>query len=179
MNAGKSTALLQVAYNYEENGHRVLVFSPHVDDRYGRGKVTSRLGPMRDAVVFNTDYNFLSDPQNDNVACILIDEAQFLTKSQVMELHRVAHLKRIPVMTYGLRTDFMGEPFHGSIALLALADEIKEIKTICACQRKATMNIRIDECGKRITSGDQIAIGGNAQYKQLCARCFYFSEDPV
>jgi len=174
MNAGKSTALLQVAHNYEEHGRRVVMFTAEIDDRYGVGFVTSRLGPRRKSLTFDTSVDFmrhLSDA--DNVSCVLVDEAQFLTPDQVRQLHRIAHVTGIPVICYGIRSDFRGEPFPGAAYLLTLADSIEEIKTICPCGKKATMNVRIDEHGNRITSGEQIAIEGETRYVQLCGECFY------
>jgi len=173
MNAGKSTALLQVAHNYEERGHRVRLFTAQVDDRYGRGQITSRLGPQRAAEVFTPETDFLAllaaDP---GVACVLVDEAQFLTKAQVWALHEVAHVRNVPAICYGLRTDFQGELFPGSAALLALADEMDEMKTICDCGRKATMNMRVDAQNRKVTEGTQVEIGGNARYRAVCGRCF-------
>ena len=152
MNAGKSTALLQVAHNYEERGHRVRIFTARLDDRYGRGFVTSRLGPQREVEQFDaaTDFLALAD-EAPGIACILVDEAQFLTKRQVQELHELAHLRNLPAICYGLRTDFQGELFPGSATLLALADEMDEMKTICDCGRKATMNMRVDAGNRKVT----------------------------
>lgn len=174
MNAGKSTALLQVAHNYEEHGRKVRIFTAEIDNRFGKGIVTSRLGPQRNVETFNETTEFtkaLGDV--DGLSCLLVDEAQFLTVDQVRELHRIAHASGVPVICYGLRSDFLGNPFPGSALLLTLADSIEEIKTICACGRKATMNVRIDEKGKRITKGSQIAIEGETRYIQTCGRCFY------
>ncbi|MDT8999842.1 thymidine kinase [Paucibacter sp. APW11] len=173
MNAGKSTALLQVAYNYEERGHRVRIFTAAVDDRYGRGNVTSRLGPQRPAEVFDgeTDFRQLLDA-DPGIACILVDEAQFLSKAQVWALHEIAHTRNVPAICYGLRTDFRGELFSGSATLLALADEMDEMKTICDCGRKATMNMRVDAGNRKVTEGAQVEIGGNARYRAVCGRCF-------
>ena len=173
MNAGKSTALLQVAHNYEERGHAVRLFTAGVDDRYGKGMVTSRLGPQRVAEVFNgeTDFRALIT-QSPGIACVLVDEAQFLTKDQVWSLHEIAHMRHVPVICYGLRTDFRGELFTGSAALLALADEMDEMKTICDCGRKATMNMRVDASNRKVTEGAQVEIGGNARYRSVCGRCF-------
>lgn len=173
MNAGKSTALLQVAHNYEERGHTVRIFTAGVDDRYGKGLVTSRLGPQRVAEVFSPETDFRGLPeQTPGIACVLVDEAQFLTKAQVWALHEVAHLRHVPVICYGLRTDFQGELFPGSASLLALADEMDEMKTICDCGRKATMNMRVDATGRRQTEGAQVEIGGNSRYRAVCGRCF-------
>jgi thymidine kinase len=174
MNAGKSTALLQVAHNYEERGHQVRIFTALLDDRYGRGFVTSRLGPRREAEQFAPDTNFLAlhAQSMQAVSCILIDEAQFLSKAQVWALHEIAHCRNLPVICYGLRTDFRGELFPGSATLLGLADEMDEMKTICDCGRKATMNMRVDELNQRVTEGAQVEIGGNARYRAVCGRCF-------
>jgi thymidine kinase len=172
MNAGKSTAMLQVAHNYEEQGQKVRLFTAAIDNRYGVGQVTSRLGPQRQTEVFDADTNFL-DIIRDKIACLLIDEAQFLSTLQVQQLHQLAQVRGIPVISYGLRTDFRGEPFPGSAYLLALADDIEELKNICTCGKKATMNIRVDENGKRMKEGEQISIGGNESYRQACGRCFY------
>jgi len=172
MNAGKSTAMLQVAHNYEEQGQAVRLFTAAIDNRYGVGKVTSRLGPQRAVELFHADTNFLAGIEQ-KVACVLIDEAQFLSTAQVQQLHQLAQAKGVPVICYGLRTDFRGDPFPGSAYLLALADDIEEIKNICTCGKKATMNIRVDEQGNRIREGEQISIGGNESYRQACGRCFY------
>ena len=171
MNAGKSTAMLQVAHNYEEQGQKVQLYTAAIDSRFGVGQVTSRLGPQRQVDMFDADTNFLEVvPQ---VACVLVDEAQFLSTAQVQQLHQLAQVKGVPVICYGLRTDFRGVPFPGSAYLLALADDIEELKNICACGKKATMNIRVDEQGLRITQGEQVSIGGNERYRQACGRCFY------
>jgi thymidine kinase len=175
MNAGKSTALLQVAHNYEEHGRNVRIYTAAVDSRFGKGIVTSRLGPQRNVEMFDetTDFEHALDGDTKDLACLLVDESQFLTIEQVRQLHRVAHVTGVPVICYGLRSDFQGNPFPGAAYLLTLADSIEEIKTICACGRKATMNVRLDEAGKRITEGSQIAIEGEVRYIQTCGRCFY------
>ncbi len=171
MNAGKSTALLQVAHNYEEQGQQVKLYTAAIDDRYGVGLITSRLGPQRQVDLFDSETDFLLGAPP--VACILIDEAQFLSTLQVQQLHQVAQVRGIPVICYGLRSDFRGDPFPGSAYLLALADDIEEIKNICTCGKKATMNIRVDAEGRRIREGEQVSIGGNESYRQACGRCFY------
>ena len=171
MNAGKSTALLQVAHNYEEQGQKVQLYTAAIDDRYGVGRITSRLGPQRGVDIFTAQTNFLDEAPK--VACILVDEAQFLSKEQVSQLHQLAQVGGVPVICYGLRSDFRGDPFPGSAYLLALADDIEEIKNICTCGKKATMNIRVDEQGRRIRDGEQVSIGGNESYRQACGRCFY------
>ena len=175
MNAGKSTALLQVAHNYEEHGRKVALFTAEIDHRYGVGFVTSRLGPKRPSLTFDSSLDFsqhLRDAPGE-LSCILVDEAQFLTPDQVRQLHRIAHVDGVPVICYGIRSDFLGEPFPGAAYLLTLADSIEEIKTICPCGKKATMNARIDDRGNRITTGEQIAIEGETRYVQLCGECFY------
>jgi thymidine kinase len=174
MNAGKSTILLQSDYNYNERGMTTLRFTPKLDDRYGAGNITSRIGLQNDAELFekNTDLftNVKKKTQDQTVDCILIDEAQFLTKAQVKQLTQICDCLSIPVLTYGLRSDFMAEPFEGSQYLLALADNLIEIKTICHCGRKAIMNARIDENGKQVTKGAQVHIGHG--YISTCRRHF-------
>jgi thymidine kinase len=177
MNAGKSTALLQAAHNYEERGMRVLLFTAAHDDRSGAGVIGSRLGLARSAVTFGPDTEFsrahLTAGVASPVACLLIDEAQFLTLAQVRQLHRLAHVENLPVLCWGLRSDFRGEAFEGSAALLTLADGVEEMRSICACARKATMNIRIDGQGRRVQEGAQVEIGGNERYRAVCPACFY------
>lgn len=176
MNAGKTTTLLQSAYNYQERGMQVLLFTPLIDDRYEKGKVTSRIGLKSDAISFDRNFDFYQAIQEEKkkgpVQCVLVDEAQFLTREQVLQLSTVADFLGIPVLTYGLRTDFLGMPFEGSQYLLAWAEELIEIKTICHCGRKATMNARIDAKGKQVTEGNQIEIGGNDRYISLCHKHF-------
>lgn len=174
MNAGKSTSLLQIAYNYEEQGQSVMLFTAGIDDRSGKGCIASRLGLKRSANVFDDSTDFAGLLRSSPVpACVLVDESQFLLPAQVRQLHQSAHLQNIPVICFGLRSDFQGNPFPGAAHLLTLADDIEEIKTICACGRKATMNVRFDSHGLRVREGDQIEIGGNSSYIQVCARCFY------
>jgi len=174
MNAGKSTALLQVAHNYEEHGRRVSIFTAEIDNRYGTGIVTSRLGPRRKVETFSEETDFHARFLRDrDLSCALIDEAQFLTPQQVRQLHRVAHVLNIPVICYGIRSDFLGEPFPGAAYLLTLADSLEEVKNVCNCGKKATMNVRVDELGRRITIGSQIAIEGDVRYVQMCGSCFY------
>lgn len=173
MNAGKSTALLQAAYNYEERGMRVLLFTAAHDDRSGSGVIGSRLGLQRAAATFGPETRFDRELVDADVACLLIDEAQFLTPSQVRELHRLAHVGGLPVLCYGLRSDFRGEAFPGSAALLTLADFLEEMKSICACGRKASFNMRIDAQGRRVTEGEQVLIGGNDRYRAVCPSCYY------
>lgn len=176
MNAGKSTSLLQVAHNYEEQGQAVAVYTAAVDNRYGVGKVTSRLGVQRTAAVFTrtTDFEMLmAQPEHQGLACLLVDEAQFLAPAQVRQLHRIAHGRNLPVICFGLRSDFRGDAFAGAAALLTLADDLEELKTICQCGRKASMNMRVDDQGAKVTAGDQVEIGGNGRYRSACPRCFY------
>ncbi|HEV7180010.1 MAG TPA: thymidine kinase [Candidatus Baltobacteraceae bacterium] len=174
MNAGKSTALIQVAHNYEENGRHVRLYIPSIDQRFGDGTIGSRLGPVRAAQAFYDTTDFFAEMSAmHGISCVLIDEAQFLSVGQVQQLHRGAHLLDVPVIAYGIRTDFLGEPFPGSTYLLALADSVEELKNICSCGRKATMNPRFDARGERIRTGDQVVIEGAVTYRPMCARCFY------
>ena len=173
MNAGKSTALLQIAHNYEERGMRVRLFTAAHDDRAGAGVIGSRLGLQRATETFGPQTVFDAQYLGPGLACVLIDEAQFLTPEQVRQLHRLAHTHRLPVICYGLRSDFRGEGFPGALALLTLADDLEEMKTICACARKASMNMRIDSQGRRVKEGEQVVIGGNESYRAVCPSCFY------
>jgi thymidine kinase len=180
MNAGKSTALLQAAFNYEERGMRVALLTAELDNRDGYGKIASRLGMTRDALTFNPAHSMaqrIASAQQAawiaKLSCVLIDEAQFLTLAQVQELHRWTHVHRTPVMCYGLRSDFLGHAFEGAAALLVLADDVQEMKTMCDCGKKASMNARFDDQGQRLQEGHQVLIGGNARYRALCPSCFY------
>ena len=177
MNAGKSTVLLQSAYNYKERGMDSLLFTPDFDDRYGLGKITSRIGLDSEAVTFGKEFDFFAYAEEamktrPNLRCLLIDEAQFLTRDQVHQLSMVTLKLNIPVLAYGLRTDFQAEPFEGSKYLLAWAEEFNEIKTICHCGSKATMNLRIDEKGRAVRDGAQVEIGNNDRYVATCRRHF-------
>jgi thymidine kinase len=176
MNAGKSTVLLQSSYNYQERGMRTLVFVPAIDTRSGLGRVRSRIGLEAPAEVLSPTDNLLNRVRHEHtiepIACVLIDEAQFLTRAQVEQLSDVADVLEIPVLCYGLRTDFQGQLFPGSGALLALADDLTELKTICHCGRKATMNVRLGTDGKAVREGAQIEIGGNDRYVAMCRRHF-------
>ncbi len=176
MNAGKSTALLQSSYNYRERGMNTLVLAPNFDDRFGIGKVTSRIGIEANATTFGNDDDLFalidSKTADQPLHCVLIDEAQFLTKQQVFQLGDVTDKLDIPVLAYGLRTDFQGEPFEGSKYLLAWSDNLKELKAICECGRKATMVLRIDEEGNALTGGAQVEIGGNDRYVSMCRKHF-------
>ncbi|MDO5647797.1 thymidine kinase [Paracoccus sp. (in: a-proteobacteria)] len=172
MNAGKSTLLLQASYNYRERGMATLLLTAALDDRAGAGRIASRIGIGDDALTFcaDTDLFALIDMRGRDCACVFIDEAQFLSREQVWQLARVADDLNIPVMCYGLRVDFQGELFPGSAALLALADDLREVRTICHCGRKATMVIRRDDQGRTITTGAQVQVGGNETYVSLCRR---------
>lgn len=176
MNAGKSTSLLQSAYNYRERGMHAEIFTAALDDRYGQGKVTSRIGLQADAHLFSGDDNLydrvLELKQTQNVDCIFIDEAQFLKKAQVKQLVEIVDELHIPVLAYGLRTDFLGETFEGSHYLLAWADKLSELKTVCHCGRKATFVVRMDENGNAVKAGDQVQIGGNDRYESMCRKHF-------
>ncbi|MEO0995968.1 MAG: thymidine kinase [Pseudomonadota bacterium] len=176
MNAGKSTALLQSSYNYRERGMQTFLLAPAIDDRFGRGQITSRIGLEADAATFSADDDLLVKVRERTDAgplhCVLIDEAQFLTRRQVFQLGEICDRLHIPVLAYGLRTDFRGEPFEGSRYLLAWADNLKEIKAICHCGSKATMVVRANPDGSAITDGSQIEIGGNDRYVSLCRRHF-------
>lgn len=177
MNAGKSTVLLQSSHNYNERGMDTLLFVPRIDDRYGMGKITTRLGLQKDAIIVDSpfnlfDYSLQAVQANPNIKCILIDEAHFLNKRQIHQLTQITDDLNIPVLTYGLRTDFQAEPFEGSLYLLALADVLIEIKTICHCGKKATMNMRIDAAGNKVNEGKQIEIGGNERYVATCRKHF-------
>lgn len=179
MNAGKSTALLQAAHNYEERGMRVRLFTAAHDDRAGGGIIGSRLGLQRPVETFGPQTVFDAGWLGEGHACLLIDEAQFLTPEQVRQLHRLAHSARLPVLCYGLRSDFRGDAFPGAAALLTLADDLEEMKTICACARKASMNLRVDDLGRRVQEGEQVVIGGNERYRAVCPSCFYSTaQDP-
>lgn len=174
MNAGKTTILLQSNYNYRERGMNTLLLTPEVDNRKAKGVIASRIGIEAKADVFarrdNLYQSIKSNHLSDPVDCVLVDEAQFLTKTQVLQLSDVVDKLHIPVLTYGLRTDFRGEPFEGSQYLLAWADNISEIKTICHCGRKATQVLRANESGKVTLQGDQIEIGGNDRYLSVCRK---------
>ncbi|GAB3526352.1 thymidine kinase [Photobacterium proteolyticum] len=174
MNAGKSTTLLQSSFNYRERGMTPVIFTAAIDDRYGKGKVSSRIGLQEDAELFNSKddlYCKLQDIHATNkIDCVLIDECQFLTKEQVYQLTEVVDKMHIPVLCYGLRSDFRGELFEGSKYLLSWADKLVELKTICHCGRKANMVIRQDETGRAIADGDQVEIGGNDRYVSVCRK---------
>lgn len=174
MNAGKSTTLLQSAFNYKERGMNPMIFTAAIDTRFGEGKVSSRIGIEATAQLFNDETSLLdtiaSNHSQMKVDCVLIDEAQFLSKAQVKELCHVVDELKVPVLCYGLRTDFRGELFNGSNYLLAWADKLIELKTVCHCGRKANMVLRTDESGVAIADGAQVEIGGNERYVSVCRK---------
>ena len=176
MNAGKSTSLLQSNHNYIETNLETMIFLPKEIESTSNGKIVSRIGLEAEAIIFNSEFNFLTyveANQTEKLSCLLIDESQFLTKSQVRQLGEVADKMNFPVMCYGIRTDFRGELFEGSSALLGLADNLIELKTICSiCARKATMVVRLDSEGNVVTEGSKIKIGGNDIYKVVCRKHF-------
>lgn len=175
MNAGKSTALLQSNHNYKENNLNTLLFIPVEIGNVSGDKIISRIGLEANAISFNKEYKFYKNIKNlkKNTSCIFVDEAQFLSRKQVHDLSKVADKLNIPVMCYGIRTDFQGKLFTGSSELLAIADNLKELKTICSmCDRKATMVVRLDDNGDIILKGEKILVGGNDRYKTLCRKHF-------
>jgi thymidine kinase len=176
MNAGKSTTLLQADFNYRERGMRTMVWTAALDNRFGAGQVASRIGLTADAHKFAPETDLFAEIGTEHarqsLACVLVDEAQFLSRDQVLQLARVADETGIPVLCYGLRTDFQAELFPGSAALLGLADALIELKAVCECGRKSTMNLRVDERGKAVREGAQTEIGGNDRYVALCRKHF-------
>ena len=174
MNAGKSTVLLQAAYNYSERGMEPYLLTAKLDNRAGEGWIKSRIGIGKKSISFSKNENLFDklkiQLENKNIDCVFVDEAQFLTKLQVWQLARVVDDLQLPVMCFGLRVDFRGELFPGSATLLALSDEMREVRTICHCGKKATMVVRQDSNGQAIKSGEQIQIGGNETYVSLCRR---------
>lgn len=176
MNAGKTTVLLQSAHNYRERGMRPLLFTPRLDDRYKVGVIRSRIGLEAEAVIFDREDDLFEAVQGEldqrNVHCVLVDEAQFLSRDQVFQLTEVVDRLSIPVLCFGLRTDFQGELFEGSRYLLAWADQLEELKTICHTGRKATMVVRVDEQGYALREGSQVEIGGNERYVSVSRREF-------
>lgn len=174
MNAGKSTALLQSDYNYHERGMKTRRLTARMDNRFGEGCIASRIGLEKPADTFNAETDLMAWVQEQpDVDCILIDEAQFLTRKQVDDLALVVDMLHIPVLCYGIRTDFQGELFSGSERLLALADKLTELKTVCHCGRKAIMVVRMDENGKALAEGAQVEIGGNERYVSMCRRHYF------
>ena len=177
MNAGKSTMLLQANHNYTERGMNAQLYTSELDTRFGNDEITSRIGLKKKSNIFTTETDIYSDILNKNnevlVDCLLIDEAQFLTKEQVAQLGMIVDKLDIPVLAFGIRTDFQGNLFEGSKYLLAWADNLKEIKTVCHCGRKATMVLRINEKGQVIEDGMQIEIGGEDKYVSVCRKHFF------
>lgn len=176
MNAGKTTALLQSAHNYRERGMTPLLFTPALDDRFKVGVIRSRIGLEAAAEIFDAETDLLerthAELESHSVHCVLVDEAQFLSRDQVYQLTEVVDQLNIPVLCFGLRTDFQGELFEGSQYLLAWADELEELKTICHTGRKATMVVRVDEHGYALREGSQVEIGGNERYVSVSRREF-------
>ena len=174
MNAGKSTALLQAAHNYSERGMGTLLLTAAIDDRAGPGRIASRIGLGKPAETFDAhddlEARIAARRAREPLSCVFVDEAQFLTTAQVWQLARAVDAWDLPVMAYGLRTDFRGELFEGSAALLAIADELREVRTICHCGRKATMVVRVGADGQVAREGAQVEIGGNERYVSLCRR---------
>ena len=173
MNAGKYIELIKVAYNYEERGKTVMTLTPSVDDRFGEGIITSRIGIQREAIAINDDTNilelFIKENEKHHIDCVLVDECQFLKKHHVLELVEIVDSFEVPVLAYGLKNDFKNELFEGSYYMLVYADKIEEIKTICWCGRKATMVARLVD-GKFVKQGEQVVIGGNDMYISLCRK---------
>jgi thymidine kinase len=176
MNAGKSTTLLQADFNYRERGMHTMLWTASLDDRYGQGYVTSRIGLQADAHKFDPEMDLFAaigaEHGANPLACVLVDEAQFLSRDQALQLARIADETGIPVLCYGLRTDFQAELFPGSAALLGIADALIELKAVCECGRKSTMNLRVDGEGRAVRDGAQTEIGGNDRYIALCRRHF-------
>ena len=176
MNAGKSTALLQSNHNYLESNLKTILFIPKEIADKTEGKIISRIGLEADAIITDKNYKFFDEVEKKdykNISCIFVDEVQFLTKHQIRDLSKIADELNIPVMCYGIRTDFQGKLFDGSMELLAIADNLKELKTICSeCDKKATMVVRLNEDGEVLLEGEKIVIGGNEIYKTLCRKHF-------
>ena len=176
MNAGKSTALLQSNHNYLESNLKTILFIPKEIADKTEGKIISRIGLEADAIITDKSYKFFEEVEKKdykNVSCVFVDEVQFLTKNQIRDLSKIADELNIPVMCYGIRTDFQGKLFDGSMELLAIADNLKELKTICSeCDKKATMVVRLNEDGEVLLEGEKIVIGGNEIYKTLCRKHF-------
>jgi thymidine kinase len=176
MNAGKSTTLLQADFNYRERGMETMLWTAALDDRYGQGYVTSRIGLKADADKFDPDTDIAgvitAEHETRALACVMVDEAQFLSRDQVFQLAYIADVVGIPVLCYGLRTDFQAELFPGSAALLGIADSLVELKAVCECGRKSTMNLRVDADGNAVKEGAQTEVGGNDRYVALCRKHF-------
>lgn len=176
MNAGKSTSLLQSAYNYKERGMNITLYTAALDNRYGEGKIASRIGLESPANLFTPDTELFEEMNKEcdkhKISCLFIDEAQFLTKKQVIQCLKIVDTLKVPVLAYGLRTDFRGQTFEGSHYLLAWADKLSELKTVCHCGRKANFVARLDEQGNPISEGEQVDVGGNEKYVSLCRKHF-------
>ena len=176
MNAGKSTALLQSNHNYKESNLKTILFLPKDIADKSNNKIVSRIGLETEAISINKDFNFfkyIKDNNHDDISCVFVDEVQFLEKNQIQQLSKVADELNIPVMCYGIRTDFQGKLFDGSSELLAIADNLNELKTICSeCDKKATMVVRLDSEGKVILKGQKVLVGGNDIYKTVCRKHF-------
>ena len=181
MNAGKSTSLLQSSYNYHERGMKTVIYTAEIDNRFGHGKVSSRIGLSAEALLYRPGTDIAEQVaeihERDKIHCVLVDESQFLTRDQVRQLTSVTDLLDIPVLCYGLRTDFRGELFEGSQYLLAWADKLVELKTICHCGRKASMVLRLDSQGKPFKEGEQVVIGGNERYISVCRKHYWQAID--
>ena len=179
MNAGKSTLLLQAAFNYQERGMAALLFTPEIDCRAQVGTIASRIGLSAVATPFNEEFNFFTHVEGylrqtgQKTCCIMVDEAHFMTKQHVKQLTQIVDDLNVPVLAYGLRSDFRGEPFEASQYLLIWAEELIEIKTVCHCGSKASMNLRIDRNGDAVWEGEQVEIGGNERYISLCRKHFF------
>lgn len=172
MNSGKSIEVLRTAHNYEEQGKKVLLFTSSLDDRYGLGVVASRIGIKKEAIIIDSNTDMFRITEQEKPNCVLIDEAQFLKKQHIESLAEIVDFLNIPVIAYGLRTDFLGELFEGSSRLMALADKVEEIKSVCwICEKKAIMNMRCEN-GQAIFHGQQIQIGGNESYMPVCRKCY-------
>lgn len=177
MNAGKSTVLLQSAYNYKEKGMDTLLFGAVIDTRFGKNLISSRIGLNAEAIPYDKNFNFFSYTQeqknaNPKLQCVLVDEGHFLNKDHVLQLTDIVDKLDLPVLVYGLRSDYLGNPFESSSYLLALADNLVELKTICYCGKKAIMNLRRDANGRVVKEGDPIFVGGNESYTSMCRKHF-------
>ncbi len=180
MNAGKSIEVLKIANNYEEQGKRVLLFTHRIDDRYGVGRITSRIGPSRDAIAIDDTLDIFEETAAHRpLHCVLVDEAQFVNRAHVLQMCRIADELNVPVICYGLKTDFQAHLFPGSEALLCYADKVEEVKTVCwYCNRKALFNMRVQN-GQPVREGEQVLIGGNESYVPVCRKHFFADELPA
>ena len=176
MASGKSTHLLQQAYNHTSQGMGVVLLTAQLDDRFGVGRITSRLGISSEAKTYTTDTVMDASLLKPDTACLYVEECQFMSARQAQDLHKLAHQSGIPVACYGLRSDFRGLPFAGSAMLLTLADKLVELETVCACSKQASMNARLEADGRRTCDGDQIEIGNHGRYRSMCPSCFYATD---